>query len=336
MRRRPIILGIVGDSAAGKTTLTKGIARILGPERVTHVCTDDYHRYDRRERAELGITALHPECNYIDILEQHIERLHYGLPILKPKYDHATGTLVRPEYVVPREFVIVEGLLAFHTPVLRSFMDVKVFLDPPEPLRHRWKIARDTTKRGYTEAQVVAELAKREPDSRAFIRPQRECADIVVRFQPAEGMRAEDPNARLDVRVVLRPTLRHPDLSYLVEGGAGGRDGVRLTLARDAGRPVDFLEIDGNVSPPQAAALEAAIWQHLPALAPLDAQEFGAYVERGQTRHSDHLALTQLLLAYHLLRSYADPALTVAPPVALATGDWSPPLPGSAQPAPPS
>ena len=108
MRRRPIILGIVGDSAAGKTTLTKGIARILGPERVTHVCTDDYHRYDRRERAELGITALHPECNYIDILEQHIERLHYGLPILKPKYDHATGTLVRPEYVVPREFVIVD------------------------------------------------------------------------------------------------------------------------------------------------------------------------------------------------------------------------------------
>jgi ABC-type cobalamin/Fe3+-siderophores transport system ATPase subunit len=30
MTSRPIILGIVGDSAAGKTTLTRGIAQVLG------------------------------------------------------------------------------------------------------------------------------------------------------------------------------------------------------------------------------------------------------------------------------------------------------------------
>ena len=49
---RPIILGVVGDSAAGKTTLTRGLVRVLGEENVTHVCADDYHRYDRRQRAE--------------------------------------------------------------------------------------------------------------------------------------------------------------------------------------------------------------------------------------------------------------------------------------------
>jgi len=58
MSERPIILGIVGDSAAGKTTLTKGVAQVLGEENVTVICTDDYHRYDRRQRAELGITPL--------------------------------------------------------------------------------------------------------------------------------------------------------------------------------------------------------------------------------------------------------------------------------------
>ena len=52
MSNRPIILGIVGDSAAGKTTLTKGIAQVLGEEDVTVICTDDYHRYDRRQRAD--------------------------------------------------------------------------------------------------------------------------------------------------------------------------------------------------------------------------------------------------------------------------------------------
>ena len=40
---RPIILGIVGDSAAGKTTLIWVIMQILGAERVSVLCTDDYH-----------------------------------------------------------------------------------------------------------------------------------------------------------------------------------------------------------------------------------------------------------------------------------------------------
>ncbi|MGL4620237.1 MAG: zeta toxin family protein, partial [Chroococcidiopsis sp.] len=52
MSNRPIVLGIVGDSAAGKTTLTKGIAQVLGEENVTVICTDDYHRYDRVQRKE--------------------------------------------------------------------------------------------------------------------------------------------------------------------------------------------------------------------------------------------------------------------------------------------
>ena len=129
---RPIMLGIVGDSAAGKTTLTRGLTRLLGPEHVTHICTDDYHKYDRIERAGLNITPLHPDCNYLDILELHLERAHNGQPILKPVYDHRTGSLARPEYVQPREFVVVEGLLGFHTPAMRQLYDVKVFLDPPE------------------------------------------------------------------------------------------------------------------------------------------------------------------------------------------------------------
>ncbi len=39
MSQRPIMLGIVCDSAAGKTTLIRGIAQILGEEQVTVICT---------------------------------------------------------------------------------------------------------------------------------------------------------------------------------------------------------------------------------------------------------------------------------------------------------
>lgn len=315
--KRPIIIGIVGDSAAGKTTISRGLVQLLGPERVTHVCTDDYHKYDRRERAQLGITALHPDCNYLDVMELHLERLHYGQPILKPVYDHTTGTLVRPEYVQPKQFVIVEGLLGFYTSVMRQFYDVKVYLDPPEELRTVWKIKRDTAKRGYQPEQVRAELVKREPDSRDFIRPQRKHADIVVQFYPPPDVAVEAAGPTLNVRLTLRPTIPHPDLAYLVNREVDHVAGIRLRLGRADGLPADFLEIDGNVTGAHAEELEEVIWQHLPDLQPLREDMFGEYQDRTEVKHSHPLALTQLLLTYHLLRQYQDlSALPFAPAVA--------------------
>ncbi|HQY94676.1 phosphoribulokinase [Caldilinea sp.] len=313
---RPIVLGIVGDSASGKTTISRGLTKILGTERVTHICTDDYHKFDRRERAALDISALHPDCNYLDIMQLHLERMHYGQPILKPVYDHATGSLVRPEYVQPAEFVIVDGLLSFFTPVMRQFFDVKVFLAPREDLRQVWKVRRDTSKRGYTRDQVIDSLRKREFDSESFIRPQQHHADVVVSFAPPEGVNAEESDAHLDVRLVLRPTIPHPDLSYLFEDRTTG-EGIRLKLGRDGGLPVDFLEIDGNVSTRQARRMEHAIWQHMPEMEPVGDSHFGDYEDARGAHHSHPLALTQLLIAYHLLRKYKDLAhLPFAAPVA--------------------
>ena len=79
---RPIILGVVGDSAAGKTTITRGLVRLLGDEHVTHIAADDYHRFDRRQRAERGITPLHPDCNHLDIMEQDLAHVRGGRAIL--------------------------------------------------------------------------------------------------------------------------------------------------------------------------------------------------------------------------------------------------------------
>jgi phosphoribulokinase len=227
------------------------------------------------------------------------------------------GSLVRPDYVQPLEFVIVEGLLGFYTASMRQFYDIKVYLNPPEDLRRIWKIRRDTSKRGYTPEEVIAELEKREPDSRDFIRPQRQYADIVVHFHPSAGVAPEDAGSSLNAQLTLRPTIPHPDLSYLIDSQHSSRSGVRLELGRSDGKPADFLKIGGDVTPEHAAALEQAIWQHMPDLPPLSADQFGDYSDRAETRHSDPLALTQLLLTYHLLRKYSDvQMLPFAPPVA--------------------
>lgn len=308
MTNRPIILGIVGDSAAGKTTLTKGIAQVLGPEEVTVICTDDYHRYDRKQRAELGISALHPDCNYLDIIQQHLGLLRTGQSILKPIYNHSTGTFDPPEYIKPKKFVIVEGLLGYSTRAARECYDVKVYLAPPESLRSHWKINRDTSKRGYTTEQVLEQLRKREPDSEQFIRPQRKWSDIVVTFYPPEDV-AQQSDLLLNVKLVLRPTIPHPDLARIINPSSTHlSSAIRLELDRDMGKPVDVLEIDGHATSEQVSELERMLCNEVPYLGQFCSlegnQDIGKVIgTTGETLQSFPLAITQLLITYHILKA---------------------------------
>lgn len=308
MTQRPIILGIVGDSAAGKTTLTKGIAQVLGEENVTTICTDDYHRYDRTQRAKLGITALHPDCNYLDIMQQHLSLLRDGQPILKPVYNHKTGTLEAPEYIKPSKFLIVEGLLGYSTRGVLDCYDIKVYLAPPETLRTQWKVKRDTQKRGYTPEQVLAELQKRESDSDQYIRPQRSWADMVVSFYPPADQ-LQEMNGRLNVRLVLRPTVPQPDLSQVITSADGNaKPAIRIGLDRDMGKPVDVLEIDGHATSDQVHELEKFICSEAPHLLNVCNREMNPEIGRvagitGEIIQSYPLALTQLLVVYHMLKA---------------------------------
>jgi len=296
--QRPVMIAIAGDSAAGKTTLTRGLVQALGPERSTAVCVDDYHRFDREERKGLPFTALHPDCNYIDITEQHLQLLATGHPILKPVYDHHTGRLTRPELVTPKEFVVVEGLLPLHTKLECACFDVTVYLNPPEEIRQEWKIRRDTRQRGYTRDQVLAELGRREPESEAFVRPQRRQADIVVRFAPV-AQRDDPPGTPLSAELLLRPTIRHPNLNGIL---TESNRPMHLKLTRDEdGRPVDALHIHGYAPREESRVLEKAIWASLSEDVGLP-EPLGT-LDDGDGRRSEPLAITQLLLLYHLLEA---------------------------------
>ncbi len=298
---RPIILGIVGDSASGKTTLSDGIANILGPDKVVIICTDDYHCFERAQRAENGLSALNPKSNYIDILEQHVQQLKAGKPILKPLYNHTTGTLGRPVYVEPREFIIMEGLLGYSTRAMRDAYDVKVYTEPNEELRVKWKTRRDCMERGYSEDEVKASLSRRDTDRIDYVLPQRTFADMVVSFYPPED-RADETGAHLNVRHTLRPTLPHPDLSPILEAGA--KKGLRLELARDIdGKPVDVLEIAGNIDNERANAMENLLWNLIPEAQHLR-QSVGTFTDEENNRILSHpLALSQLMITYHVVKA---------------------------------
>ena len=300
MNARPVILGVVGDSAAGKTTITRGLVRVLGEHNISHICTDDYHRFDRRQRGEIGITPLHPDCNYIDVITQHLIHLRRGEAILKPVYRHQDGTFGPPVYVQPERFTLIEGLLGYHLPAMREVYDVRVFLNPPEDLRRRWKVQRDCSRRGYTTDEVLADLDRREPDSEAFIRPQRRYADILVSFLPGEG--GEEDPTHLDAELTMRDGLPHPDLTPFVNGGSGGL----MLLDRDGSR---IMRIPGQMEPEHAAAVEEAIWERMHFAMHLRATRLGEFTIGTALHRSESLALVQLLILYHLVTAKASVAV---------------------------
>ncbi|MGI8595244.1 MAG: phosphoribulokinase [Solirubrobacteraceae bacterium] len=295
---RPVILGIVGDSATGKTTISGGLVDILGEEQVTHVATDDYHKYDREERKERSITPLHPDCNYMDIIAQHMSLLRENEPILKPVYKHDDGTFGPPEYIAPRPFAVVEGLLGYHTQGLRDSYDIRVFLAPPEELRRKWKIKRDTSKRGYTEDEVHADLDKREPDSAEFIRPQERHADVVIKFMEPEG---GDPD-KLDAQMILRESLPHPDLSPFLDNGDKG-----ITLIEDDSDP--YVHIPGDIDHEHAEAVQEGIWDKLHFASHLRSDKLGQFTVGDETNRSDTLAIVQLLVLFHMVTARASVAV---------------------------
>jgi phosphoribulokinase len=203
-----VLIGVVGDSGSGKTTISAAIAQHLGVGRVTAICLDDYHTYDRADRQRLDITALTPECNRLDLMAEHLAALRRGESIIKPVYNHTNGTFGPDERVTPRAVVIARGLLGLSTEALRSAFDLTVFLDPDESLRVRWKCLRDCAKRGYTPDDVVKHLARRQPDAERYVRPQRAWADVVISYSPASGV----ADAPLTLRVEHGSAARHPEL----------------------------------------------------------------------------------------------------------------------------
>ena len=312
---RPILVAVGGDSGTGKTTLVSGLYRIFGSERITNICLDDYHKLDREARKRARVTALNPLANDLELMADHITRLRAGETISKPTYDHSTGTFGPEETVAPRDVVVIRGLFPLYTEALRQAFDVRIWLDPQEELKWSWKVRRDCAQRGYSVPEVIRQLMDRRDDQLRYIAPQRAHADLVVRFEaPAgyfrPGTTVDHDDAHLDVRIDLDQRLPRLDRDDVLAAGlSAARPAIRY---REGGRTSPgsgrfaTLEIDGTVPPDRARELDARIWAHMETHRHLRASEIGAYLDGTVRRHSDPLALTQLIVAYQVLRAGID------------------------------
>lgn len=183
MLQRPLMIGVVGGSGSGKTTVARAIYDFLGMN-AAFVDQDAYYRdlshLTFEERRVVNFD--HPEAFDTDLFVEQLATLQQGRGIRKPTYDFAAHTRSSVSVEIqPRDVILVDGILLFADARLRSLFDIKIFVDVAEDVRFIRRLQRDVTERGRTMEDVIRQyLATVRPMHHEFIEPSKRYADIIL------------------------------------------------------------------------------------------------------------------------------------------------------------
>ncbi|MGV3625435.1 MAG: uridine kinase [Archangium sp.] len=183
MTAAPLVLGIAGGTASGKTTVARKIHEAFS-SRVAFIDQDSYYRpldhltLDQRREVNFD----HPDAFDQDLLASHVRRLKSGEAVEKPVYDFVTSTrLSRTVTVKPAELILIEGILVLHMDALRDQMDVRIFVETEDDVRIIRRLTRDIKERGRDFDHVIHQyFAHVRPMHMAFVEPSKRYADIIV------------------------------------------------------------------------------------------------------------------------------------------------------------
>lgn len=187
----PLLIGIAGDSGAGKNVLSDVMSALFEPKATAVLEGDNYHKWERGHARWGDYTHLHPRANHLEEMAAHTQDLLSGRLIFAPHYDHGTGTFTAPREVYGRKLVIVQGLHTFYLRQMRRQLDLKIFLAPHPLVRLAWKVDRDVKQRGHALEKVLESLRKREHDAQTHINPQRILADWVIEVMPLTSITSD-------------------------------------------------------------------------------------------------------------------------------------------------
>ena len=178
-----LVIGIAGGSGSGKTTLMKRLVERFG-NHVSVLSHDNYYkRHDELtfvERAVLNYDE--PDALDTSLLVYQLDQLRHGMAIDCPVYDFTLHNRSNETiHVKPEKVIIVEGIMIFVDPDLRSLMDIKIFVDTDADIRLCRRIKRDVNKRGRSLESVINQYKQTvKPMHEKYVEPSKKFADLVV------------------------------------------------------------------------------------------------------------------------------------------------------------
>jgi uridine kinase len=186
------ILGIAGGSASGKTSLAHALSELDDASEVDILSLDSYYRCGAQlpmpERSKQNMD--HPQSIDSELFIQHLVALRHGHAVDVPEYDFSTHLRkTETQRLVPRRFIVIEGLFILCFPEVRELLSYSVFVEASEQLRFKRRLSRDTKERGRTVESVQRQWQDTvEPMYRLFCEPTRSFATEV--FSGEEWNRA--------------------------------------------------------------------------------------------------------------------------------------------------
>ena len=183
MEKNILVIGIAGGSASGKTTLMKNLISEFGGK-VTVLSHDNYYkRHDEmpfEERCKLNYDE--PAAFDTSLMVYHLDQLRHGFSVECPVYDFAVHNRSDETiHLEPHKVIIVEGILIFENPELRSLMDIRIFVDTDADIRLCRRIRRDVNKRGRSLESVLTQYKETvKPMHERYVEPSKKYADLVV------------------------------------------------------------------------------------------------------------------------------------------------------------
>ncbi len=191
----PASIGIAGETASGKSTITKDLIDTIESfatefnieNAITRVNTDDYY-YDRSDMVKAAGSFSEFAKNYdldvpqaleLELMSKHIMELLSGKETYLPKYD-MSGTAIRhDDYTLakPSKIIISEGLFTLTEKVKDAF-NFKIYVDIDEDIKKERFYIR-AKERGLGDS---ADFIYKNANEKAaiHIRPCKEHADIVL------------------------------------------------------------------------------------------------------------------------------------------------------------
>jgi uridine kinase len=182
---RPIIIGIAGGSASGKTLISKRLKKAFeSANSVIIIKQDDYYldqsHMEMDERIKTNYD--HPFAFDNDLLVAHLKRLIGRQSIDKPTYDfvnHTRSHII--EHVDSADVVVIEGLFVLENSQIRDLCDIKVFVETEADVRFIRRLSRDVHQRGRSLDSVIEQYMKTvRVMHEQFIQPSKKFADVII------------------------------------------------------------------------------------------------------------------------------------------------------------
>lgn len=187
MKDQPLLIGIVGGSGSGKTSIAAELLRRLSELSLDALMLDMDAYYAPLElvKARFGERPInwdHPHAFDLELMAAHLAALRKGQSIRKPQYDFTVSDRVGwCEPLQPGRVVLLEGLLIFALPELREQLDVKIFVDTDADIRILRRLQRDTLERGRSLESVIEQyLSSVRPMHLEFVEPSKRWADLII------------------------------------------------------------------------------------------------------------------------------------------------------------